>query len=54
MGGVDLNLFYRPDLRPAAASDSPARKNERMRLIFFDNGKLKIAVEWCARDGLPH
>jgi hypothetical protein len=54
MGGVNLDLLFRRGLYPAAAGNLAARENERMSLAFIDDGELKIAVEWRARDGFPH
>jgi hypothetical protein len=47
MGGVNLDLFFRRGLYPTTAGNLAARENERMHLVFIDDGKFKIAVEWC-------
>jgi hypothetical protein len=45
MGGVNLDLLFRRGLYPTAAGNLSARENERMHLVFIDDGEFEIAVE---------
>ena len=45
MGGMDIDLLFRPGLNPSAAGDLPAGERDHMHLAIIDDGEFEIAVE---------
>jgi hypothetical protein len=53
MGRADVDLLLRFGILPSARNPL-AGEDERVGLVFLDDGELKIALERCCGYRLPH
>jgi len=53
MGRAHVDLLLRFGILPSARNP-PAGEDERVGLVFLDDGELKIALERCGGYRLPH